>query len=116
MTRRLLCLTAVATGLIAAPAGASCIPATEKEHISRADAVFTGRVLSVRSDGRATFRVLSVRKGRVKKGDAVRVRAEPFPSSVTLRWPPKVGQRWRVYVDRKSGRWMTNDCMGTRRA
>ena len=81
------------------------------------DAVFTGRVLSVGASGaRATFRVLRVRKGRLVRGDTVRVRAEPFPSSITFGWNPKVGQRWRVYTKRERRRWYTNDCMGTRRA
>lgn len=79
------------------------------------DAVFTGRVVSVSADGaRARFRVLKVRKGRVVRGDIVRVRAKPFPSSVTIGWNPKAGQRWRVYAERERG-WHTNDCLGTRR-
>jgi hypothetical protein len=101
---------------MAVPAEASCVPAAERQHVRRADAVFTGRVLAVRSDGRATFRVLSVRKGPVERGAAVRVRATPYPSSITLGWEPRVGQRWRIYADRQGGRWTTNDCMGTRRA
>ena len=117
MIKRLICLTALATGLLAAPAGASCIPATENDRLRRAQAVFTGRVLTVSPDGaRARFRVLSVRKGNLKKGDSVWVRANPYPTSITLAWHPKVGQRWRLYVRRVNGKWSTNDCMGTRRA
>lgn len=113
MTRRLLRLTACTLGVAAAPAEASCLPATEREHIRRADAVFTGRVLSVRADGgRATFRALTVRKGAVRRGSSVRVHAT-YPSSITIIWPPQVGERWRVYADRLGRRWTTNDCMGT---
>jgi len=116
MILRLGLLAACVLGAVASPAEASCIRSTERERVSRADAVFTGRVLSVSSSGRtATFRVLSVRKGRVRKGASVRVSAEPFPSSVTIDWNPRRGQRWRVYTDRKGTRWITNDCMGTRR-
>ena len=119
MHTRLILITVCAVGALAPPAQASCIPSTESENVARADAVFVGRVLSVRSsDGRATFRVLRVRKGshRIHKGDAVRVVPEFYPSSVTMNWTPKRGQLWRVYVQRRSGRWVTNDCLGTRRA
>ena len=116
MTRRLILTTVLATAVIAPPAEASCFPLTENERIRMSDTVFTGRVLSVGASGaRATFRVLRVRKGRLARGETIRVRAAPFPSSVTLRWNPKVGQRWRVYAERKRGRWYTNDCLGTRR-
>jgi hypothetical protein len=118
MTMRLILATSCGLALAGTPAQASCIPATERDQLRRADAVFVGRVLSVRrSDGRATFRVLSVRKGRrrIHRGSAVRVYGEPYPSSVTIGWPPRVGERWKVYVDRRGRRWTTNDCMGTRR-
>ena len=101
-------------GILAAPAHASCIRSSEREYVARADAVFVGRVLSA-SRGTARFRVLSVRKGRIKRGSSVRVYARPYPSSVTLDWSPRPGQRWRVYVAREGRRWITNDCQGTRR-
>ena len=116
MTRRLLFTTVLATVVLAPPANASCVRLTETEAVRMSDAVFTGRVVSVSANGaRATFRVLRVRKGPVARGDTVRVRAEPYPSSITLAWKPKVGQRWRVYAERERGRWYTNDCLGTRR-
>ena len=116
MTIRILTATTAAAVLLAPPAQASCLPSTERERLRRADAVFTGRVLSVSRDGsRATFRVLRVRKGRIEKGTSVRVRAEPYPSSATISWRPRRGQRWRLFVDRRQGRWATDDCMGTRR-
>lgn len=106
----------VATGLAAAPASASCIPASQSEREALADAVFIGRVLSVDSDrAKARFRVLGVRKGAIAKGSAVKVLARPLRSSVTTNWSPAVGERWRVAVQRKNGRWLTNDCLGTRR-
>lgn len=119
MTRRIALSTALAIALTAAPARASCIPSTERDYLKRADAIFVGRVLSVRaSDGRATFRVISVRKGspRIRKGSSLRVYPTPHPSSVTINWQPRRGQRWRVNVQRKGNRWTTSDCLGTRRA
>lgn len=117
MSARILCLTACLLGLAAVPASASCLPSSERERLHRADAVFVGRVLSVSSDGAtASFRVQRIRKGRVRKGSTVRVTAEPYPSSITIDWRPRVGQRWRVYAARDGRRWTTNDCMGTRRA
>ena len=111
------CALAAGALLAAAPADASCVPATPAEQLRRADAVFRGQVVSVGSSGAsARFRVLSVRKGAIKRGGVVRVVANPYPSSVTIGWQPRVGQRWRVYVDRRGGRWLTNDCRGTRRA
>lgn len=78
--------------------------------------MFVGRVLSSRTeDGAARFRVLRVRKGPVRKGSAVRVRPRPYPSSITIDWRPRPGQRWRIYADRDGRRWITNDCMGTHR-
>jgi hypothetical protein len=103
--------------VIVPSASASCVPLTEKERVRVSDAVFTARVLSVGASGaRATFRVLKMRKGRLTRGDTIRVRAEPFPSSITFGWNPKAGQRWRVYAQRGRGRWHTNDCLGTRRS
>ena len=117
MTARIVILAAVAAGMPAAGAHASCIPSTEADYVRRADAVFVGRVLAVREEaGRARFRILRVRKGRLRKGASVHVVATPYPSSITIAWSPEVGERWRVYVDRRRGRWVTNDCMGTRRA
>jgi hypothetical protein len=114
--RRLALVVACATGLLAAPAQASCLPSTERDNVNRADAVFTGRVLTVNQDaGTAEFRVLSVRKGSVRNRSVVRVYARPYPSSVTIDWAPKPGQRWRVYLQRHGRRWVTNDCLGTRR-
>jgi hypothetical protein len=117
ITRLVLCTVCV-MALVATPARASCIPSTERDHLKRAEAVFAGRVLSVRSsDGRATFRVISVRKGgaRIHRGSSVRVYPWPYPSSVTINWKPRRGQRWRVYVQRKGQRWVTSDCLGSRR-
>jgi hypothetical protein len=119
MTTRLAICAGVFGLLLAAPAHASCIPSTERDYVKRADAIFVGRVLSVRSrDGRATFRVLRVKKGRsrITTGSLVRVYPWPYRSSVTLNWKPRRGQRWRVYVQRKGHRWITSDCLGTRRA
>ncbi len=97
-------------------AQASCAPSTTRQKVQRADAVFVGRFLTVSANGAsATFRVLSVRKGGVRRGSVVRVSARPYPSSVTIDWKPRAGQRWRVYADRDGRRWVTNDCMGTRR-
>ena len=116
MTARLIVLTSCALAASAAPAQASCIPSTASQDLKRADAVFVGRVLSVSANGdSARFRVLSVRKGAVRKRRSVRVEAEYYPSSVTIGWRPKVGQRWWVYVRRSGRRWLTTDCMGTRR-
>jgi hypothetical protein len=109
-------MAACVTGLVAAPAHASCIPSTERDYLQRAGAVFVGKALSVRSsDARATFRVLRVRKGHIKRGAAVAVYPTPYPSSVTIDWSPRPGQHWRVYVQRAGRRWITNDCLGTRR-
>lgn len=103
--------------VLASPAQASCIRSTERDYLKRADAVFVGRVTSVGPSGAsARFRVLSVRKGRIDPGSVVKVVAEPYPSSITISWTPKPGQRWRVYVKRSGKRWTTSDCMGTRRA
>lgn len=116
MTIRILLLVGAALAATAAPAQASCIPMTQAERQKLADAVFTGRVLSVSADGAsARFRVLSVRKGAVVKGAIVRVTAQPYPSSVTMRWSPRRGQRWRVGAQRRGTRWVTSDCLGTRR-
>ena len=113
----LVAATACALALGAETAQASCVPSTEQEFRQRADAAFVGRVLSVRSsDGSARFRVRRVIKGRLERGDRIRVIPRPHPSSVTINWNPRVGQRWRVYADRPGRRWLTNDCMGTRRA
>ncbi len=102
---------------VAVPAAqASCAPSTARQKVQRADAVFVGRVLAVSANGAsAKFRVLSVRKGAVRTRSVVRVSARPYPSSVTIDWRPRAGQRWRVYADRDGRRWVTNDCMGTRR-
>jgi hypothetical protein len=116
MIARLVCVTTCLLVVAPAPARASCIPSSSSQRLQRADAVFMGRVLSVSARGdSASFRVLSVRKGRVRKGASIRVTVEPYPSSVTLGWSPRRGQRWRVYTDRNGRRWVTNDCMGTRR-
>lgn len=117
MATRILFLAVTALALAAAPAGASCVPSTEAERFGRADAVLVGRVVSVSVDrASARFRVVRVRKGSVRKGAVVRVTAEPYPSSTTIDWRPRRGQRWRVYAERRGGRWITNDCLGTRRA
>ena len=117
MIARTVTLACLAGALLTAPAQASCIRSTERQDLRRADAVFVGRVLSVRAgDGSAVFRVRRVVKGRVIRGSRVRVHATPYPSSITIGWSPKAGQRWRVYADRRNGRWETDDCMGTRRA
>ena len=105
-----------ATVLTPPLAQASCLRSTDREDLKRADAAFVGRVLTVNaSEGSARFRVLSVHKGHIRRGSAVRVYARPYPSSVTIDWSPKPGQRWRVYVSRNGRRWVTNDCQGTRR-
>ena len=119
MTSRVLVTGLVGCGVLggAAPARASCIPSSESERLARADAVFVGRVLSVSESGAsARFRVLRVRKGSVVSGRIVRVVAVPYPSSTTIDWRPRVGQRWRVYAERRGSRWTTDDCLGTRRA
>lgn len=116
MIARLVFVTACVLVVAPAPALASCIPSSSKQRLERADAVFAGRVLSVSARGdSASFRVLSVRKGRLRKGASIRVTVEPYPSSITLGWSPRRGQRWRVYADRNGRRLVTNDCMGTRR-
>ena len=116
MPIRLLFATTCLLVVSSAPAAASCIPSTPKQRLQRADAVFVGRVLTVNARGNsATFRVLSVRKGSVRQGASVRVTAEPYPSSITIAWSPRRGQRWRVFAERNGKRWVTNDCMGTRR-
>lgn len=100
----------------ASPARASCVPAQQRHDFARADAVFVGRVVSVSANGAsAVFRVLRVAKGGLHHHATVSVFADPFPSSVTLTWSPKRGQRWRVYAQRAHDRWVTNDCQGTRR-
>ena len=112
----LLGVTALALAFAAAPADASCIAMTERQRLSRADAVFVGRVVSVSADrASARFRVLRVRKGSIREGGLVRVTAEPYPSSTTIDWRPRRGQRWRVYAERRGSRWTTDDCLGTRR-
>lgn len=117
MKLRLLTLTGAATLALAAPVQASCIYTTSSEKLKHADGVFTGRVLSFRSsDGMTTFRVLSVRKGRITEGSRVRVYPDSHPSSVTIAWTPRKGQRWRLYVRKRASRLETNDCMGSRRA
>lgn len=116
MTIRILLLTGAALAAAAAPAQASCVPMTQAERERLADAVFTGRVVSVSANGAsARFRVLRVSKGIIRKGAVVRVAAEPYPSSVTMRWNPRPGQRWRVGAQRRGTRWVTSDCLGTRR-
>jgi hypothetical protein len=117
MACRITLIAACVTGLVAAPAQASCIPSTERDYLQRSRVVFVGKVLSVRSsDARATFRVLRVRKGQIRRNATVAVYPTPYPSSVTLNWSPRPGQHWRVYVQRAGRRWITNDCLGTRRA
>ena len=117
MTTRAIALTTCVLAFAVAPAEASCVPSSAQQRLQRADAVFVGRVLTVSANGAsASFRVLSVRKGNVRRGASVRVHARPYASSVTIGWQPRAGQRWRVYVDRSGRRWVTNDCMGTRRA
>lgn len=117
MSARTIALTTCVLAFAVAPAEASCLPSSAQQRQQRADAVFVGRVLSVSANGAsASFRVLSVRKGNVRRGASVRVYARPYPSSVTIGWQPRAAQRWRVYVDRSGRRWVTNDCMGTRRA
>ena len=116
MKLRALGLTIAVIGVGAPAAHASCVPSSEGEYRKRADAIFVGRVLAIReSDGRAKFRVRRVLKGALTKGTVIRVFARPYPSSVTMNWSPELGERWRVYVDRPGRRWITNDCMGTRR-
>ena len=116
MTVRIVLATAIAL-TVAAPAEASCAFLTEKEQRKYAEAVFTGRVISVRaSDGSATFRILEVRKGQLKRGAITRVYPRPHPSSVTMGWNPRRGESWRLYVRRPGERWYTNDCAGTQRA
>lgn len=115
-TSHLVAATTCALALGAETAQASCVPSTEQDFRQRADAAFVGRVLSVRSsDGSAKFRVHRVIRGRLERGDSIRVVTRPYRSSVTINWNPEVGQRWRVYADRLGRRWLTNDCMGTRR-
>jgi hypothetical protein len=78
--------------------------------------VLIGRALWVGpAHRRATFKVLRVRKGLLRRGSSVRVISPTYPSSIAFNWPPRVGERWRVYAKRESERWTTNDCMGTRR-
>jgi hypothetical protein len=109
-------IAACVTGLVAAPASASCIPSTEREYLQRSHVVFVGKVVSVRSsDARATFRVLRVVKGHLRRGATVAVSPWIYPSSITINWAPRPGQHWRVYVQRAGRRWFTNDCLGTRR-
>lgn len=114
MVARLALATVSALAVLAAPASASCLPGSEAQRLARAQAVFTGRVLSVSPNGAsARFRVLSVRKGPVRRGSVVRVVAGAYPSSVTMRWSPRKGERWRIGAQRRNGRWITNDCLGT---
>jgi hypothetical protein len=116
MSLRTLPLAAALLAAGAAPATASCIQQTDAQQVARADVVFVGRVVSVSADrASARFRVLRVRKGPVRKGAIVRVTATPYPSSITIGWRPRKGQRWRVLAQRRGGRWTTDDCMGTRR-
>ena len=117
MKTHVLVITTAALLVVGAEAAqASCVPSTEKDFRKRADAIFVGRVLTVNSeDGSARFRIRRVIKGGLEKGSKIRVVPRPYPSSVTIDWNPKVGERWRVYVDRPGRRWITNDCMGTRR-
>lgn len=117
MTLRLLVLTLLLTAIVTGTARASCVPSTESQLLKRADAVFVGVVISARSsDDSAAFRILRVRKGRLRRGAITRVYPIPRLSSVTIGWSPQTGQRWRLYVVRKNGRWITNDCAGTRRS
>jgi hypothetical protein len=117
MTGRVALIAACVMGFVAAPASASCIPSTEREYLQRSHAVFVGKVVSVRSsDARANFRVLRVVKGQLRRGARIAVSPTPYPSSITIDWAPRVGQHWRVYVQRAGRRWITNDCLGTRRA
>jgi hypothetical protein len=116
MACRIILIAACGTGLVAAPASASCIPSTERDYLQRSHVVFVGKVVSVRSsDARANFRVLRVLKGQIRRGARVAVSPTPYPSSVTIDWAPRLGQHWRVYVQRAGRRWITNDCLGTRR-
>lgn len=116
MTTKLITATLAAAGLVSGSASASCVAATQAERDSLADAVFVGRVLSVNEDrGTARFQILAVRKGDLAKDATVRVLARPLRSSVTTGWTPEAGERWRVAVQRKRERWVTNDCLGTRR-
>lgn len=115
MLLRTLGLTAIVVAVAGAPAHASCVRLTPKQLVQRADAVFVGRVLSVSASGAsAKFRVLTVSKGDLAKRSVVRVTADPFPSSITINWRPRAGQRWRVYAKRSGRRLITNDCMGSR--
>lgn len=119
MTKRTVTLACVAGALLMAPAAqASCIQSTEREDRRRADAVFIGEVVSVReSDGSAVLRIRRVVKGGLTRGALTRVFADGYPnSSISIGWKPRPGERWRLYVDRRDGRWTTNDCTGTRRA
>ena len=116
MTTKLIIATLTAAGLVAGPASASCAITTQAERDALADAVFVGRVLSVDEEkGAARFRILAVRKGELRKGTTIRVLARPLRSSVTAAWSPREGERWRVAVQDKRDRWVTNDCLGTRR-
>jgi hypothetical protein len=116
MTGRVVLLATCMMGLVAAPASASCIPSTERDYLQRSHAVFVGKVVSVRSgDARANFRVLRVVKGQLRRGARVAVSPWLYPSSITINWAPRLGQHWRVYVQRAGRRWITNDCLGTRR-
>lgn len=116
MMLRTLLLTALLLAVAGAPAHASCVPSTYKQRLGRADAVFVGRVLSVSANGAsAKFRVLSVTKGPLHKGSTVLVLAKTYPSSITIDWKPRAGQRWRIYAARAGLRWITNDCMGSHR-
>ena len=116
MIARVFAAAMAALLLPVAPATASCIPLTRAQQLERADAVFTGRVLSVSASGAtAWFRVKRVRKGPLTVGSRVRVKAWPYPSSTTTGWRPRPRQRWKVYANRRDGRWWTDDCNGTRR-
>ena len=118
MSARVICIGVVFLALMApVPARASCIPLTERQRLERADAVFVGRVVWVSDSGAsARFRILHVRKGRLRTRSLVKVLAVPFPASTTIGWGPRRGQRWRVYAERRATRWTTDDCLGTRRA
>ena len=117
MTKRIVICACLAGAALAAPAQASCVPASQRDDLGSAEAVFVGRVASAReSDGSAVFRIRRVVKGRVRRGALTRVFAEPYPSSITSGWRPRPGERWRIYAKRRAGGWTTHDCMGTRRA
>jgi hypothetical protein len=116
MIARTIALAAVGLGALATPASASCVPRTDEERLGSADLVFVGKVVSVSGAGAsALFRINRSAKGEFAKGDEVEITADPYPSSVTISWNPRKGQRWRVFAVKRGGRWTTDDCLGTHR-